>query len=187
VRLLICGWPYLYMTQHPAINVPQWDGRAREIAEVWRLSKGSPWRCVPSGRIRTAVRCGSPWMANGTAGKLDATAWRSNGKRSFRRESGVRRGSGSVLTIPPAGCASIDHNVGVLHGWEYPHRGCRFESPVQRQELRLSKNLSNTDALRQLPSLTSGHQRRESHQRLERTIRALLDAQAWNRTTPPAC
>lgn len=37
MRRLICGWPDLDMTQHAAINVPQWDGRAREIAEVWRL------------------------------------------------------------------------------------------------------------------------------------------------------
>jgi hypothetical protein len=30
------------VTDNASINIPRWDGRAREVAEVWRLTKGSP-------------------------------------------------------------------------------------------------------------------------------------------------
>jgi hypothetical protein len=29
------------MTEQSFVNLPQWDGTPREIAEVWRLTKGS--------------------------------------------------------------------------------------------------------------------------------------------------
>ncbi len=49
------------MTEPASINVPEWDGRAREAGEVWRLRKGSRvavcalWTHPKGGEARITV------------------------------------------------------------------------------------------------------------------------------------
>lgn len=49
------------MSEHASIRIPPWDGRAREVGEIWRLTKGSRvavcafWTHPKGGEERVAV------------------------------------------------------------------------------------------------------------------------------------